>query len=82
MKYEDIELFKQELKPYDFVIVKVDIDKFSLTECRDIYDALNRKFPDNEIILVPDGITLEVMDWKRLLDFVLSVEPEGEENGR
>jgi hypothetical protein len=79
MEYKGIKLSKYEIKPYYFIVAKADFDKISPEQARTIYDNIKQEFPEHEVILVPDGITLDFVEWKRLLDFVMSIKPEGED---
>ena len=71
----------EELKSNHIIIATVNTDNVNFEEAHDQWLNLKKQFPNNPIIVIPDGMTIEFMDWKKLYDYMMSIKPKEGENG-
>ena len=73
---KQVELIKKELKPNDIIIVKIDIEKFDIEECKHVYEEVRKQFPNNQVVGLADGVELQFRDWEYLYQYVMSIKPQ------
>ena len=40
---------------------------------------MKKKFPNNAVITIPEGIDIKFIEWERVYRYLMSVKPKGEE---
>ena len=66
----------KELKPNDIILVKPQIENFDLNEIDKIHADLRKLFPNNAVFTIPQGLEIEITDWERVYNYLLSIKPE------
>ena len=64
------------VKPNDIILVKSQIENFDLEEIEKIHKDLKELFPNNAVFTVPQGLEIEITDWERVYNYLLSIKPE------
>ena len=77
MEKEDIKIIKLA-NPTDIIVYKFDINQLTYEDVHNFYQYLVDKFPENKVIGIPKNSDIDIMDWQRLYDYVMSIKPEGE----
>lgn len=77
MEKEDIKIIKLA-NPTDIIVYKFDINQLTYEDVHNFYQYLVDKFPKNKVIGIPKNSDIDIMDWQRLYDYVMSIKPEGE----
>lgn len=67
------------LQPNDVILVRIDANKINLDEAEDFHARMKKKFPNNVIITIPEGVDIDFMIWERVYRYLMSIKPKGEE---
>ena len=68
----------EQINPTDIIVYRYDKEKMGYKEAHDCYHTLIETLPNNQIIGIPMDADIDIMDWQRLYDYVMSIKPEGE----
>lgn len=74
---KEIKVIKQ-VNPTDIIVFKFNTEFLTYEDVHGFYQYLADKFPQNQVVGIPMETDMEVMDWQRLYDYVMSIKPEGE----
>lgn len=50
----------------EIIVVKYKFGELSISEIKERFDLLRRAFPDNAVIVIPDSMTLDVLNKSKL----------------
>ena len=72
-----------ELKENDIIIITIPLDEnecmsVTMDEAITFFNNIKDCFPNNKVILIPEGINLEFSDWKTGYDYIMSIKPPTE----
>ena len=63
-------------KNSDVVVVKIDTNRYNITDASYIYDNIKKQLPDYNVIGIPIGIGLEIQDLDYLIDYLTNIKEE------
>lgn len=54
----------------DYVVMEVDVNKYTAEKTLEIFKYLKQNFPNNKCIAIPVGCKLEAMDKEKLIQLI------------
>ena len=54
----------------DVIIVTVDTEKWDFEECAGVYESIRKVFPDNKVLMIAKGITVESYTKQKAIDWL------------
>lgn len=66
------------LQPNDVILVRIDANEIRLDEAEEFHTKMKKKFPNNAVITIPEGIDIGFMNWERVYRYLMSIKPKGE----
>ena len=84
MSCDNIHIEIKELKENDIIIITIPLDEnecmsVTMDEAITFFNNIKDCFPNNKVILIPEGINLEFSDWKTGYDYIMSIKPSTEQ---
>lgn len=73
---EKYTLEKINVKAEDIILIKAQIENLDFNEMREIYKKAKKIFSNNVVFMIPQGIEIQIEDWKRVYNYLLSIKPE------
>ena len=64
-------------KNTDAIVLTFDTTKYSLAACRSIYEKIEKEFPENKVVGIPKGITVEVQTIDSLINYLEECKKDG-----
>lgn len=64
-------------KDTDAIVLTFDTTKYNIPTCRSIYENIEKEFPENKIIGIPKGITVEVQTIDNLINYLEECKKDG-----
>lgn len=64
-------------KDTDAIVLTFDTKKYSLETCNSIYEKIKKEFPENKVVGIPKGITIEVQSIDNLINYLEECKKDG-----
>lgn len=74
---DKIDIIKTELNPNDIIILQAR-DDATIEDLHNSYVKICEAFPNYQVIGLAPMMSMEIMDWNKLHDFVMSIKPKKE----
>lgn len=74
---DKIDIIKTELNPNDIIILQAR-DDATIEDLHNSYVKICEAFSNHQVIGLAPMMSMEIMDWNKLHDFVMSIKPKKE----
>lgn len=67
---EEKKIKEVSVSPNEVIVHTVDFDKFTVTECLDMHDKLQKEFPNIRVVTIPCSSSFKSFDKELLIEYL------------
>ena len=64
-------------KNTDAIVLTFDTTKYNIATCRSIYEKIAKEFPEDKVVGIPKGTTVEVQTIDSLINYLEECKKDG-----
>ena len=64
-------------KNTDAIVLTFDTTRYNIATCRSIYEKIAKEFPEDKVVGVPKGVTVEVQTIDSLINYLEECKKDG-----